>query len=297
MQENAYMNTEEASAYLHIRERKLYELVANGEIPCSKVTGKWLFPRAALDRWVESGLTMPGGMTAALPPPIIGGSHDPLLEWAVRQSGCGLALLPEGSEAGLARLARHEVVAAAVHLHGGGDSDETANIEAIVSDHALHDAVLIHLVRREQGLMVAPGNPLKLRDVAHAREAGARFGLRQKGAGAQLLLERLIARHDGAPADLVSPLNPFATGQHLAHAIRHGDIDCGIAARAVAATHGLDFIPLVWEYFDLAIRRRDFFEPGPQALFALLRTEEFRRQADYFTGYDYRDTGAVRVNR
>ena len=48
---NPYLNTEDAAAYLGIRERKLYELVANGAVPCSKVTGKWLFPRAALDRF------------------------------------------------------------------------------------------------------------------------------------------------------------------------------------------------------------------------------------------------------
>lgn len=297
MQEYAYLNTEQAADYLHIRERKLYELVANGEIPCSKVTGKWLFPRAALDRWVEAGLVSPDGLTRAAAPPIIGGSHDPLLEWAVRQSGCGLALLPEGSEAGLTRLTKNEVMAAAIHLHTGSGTDEQANIDAVKSNHALFDVVIIHLVKREQGLLVAPGNPLNLRDARHAHESGARFGLRQKGAGAQLLLERMIGAADGAPADLVSPLNPFATGQNLAHAIRHGDIDCGIATRSVAATHGLDFLPLVWEYFDLAIRRRDYFEPGPQALFALLRSPQFRKQADYFTGYDCAQTGTVRLNR
>lgn len=297
MQEKTYLNTEEAAEYLHIKERKLYELVANAEIPCSKVTGKWLFPRAALDRWIEAGLILPASMPAAAAPPIIGGSHDPLLEWAVRQSGCGMAMLAEGSESGLERLARHEVMAAAIHLHDGEEDDSSANINAVLAAHALHDAVLIHIVRREQGLLVAVGNPKGLRSLAHACATGARFGLRQKGAGAQRLLERLMMREGGAATDIVSALSPFATGQHLAHAIRSGDIDCGIATRSVAATHGLDFIPLAWEYFDLAIRRRNYFEPGPQALFALLRTPDFRRQADYFSGYDCAATGSVRVNR
>ena len=74
----AYLNTEEAAAYLGIKERKLYELVANGGVPCSKVTGKWLFPRLALDRWIEAGLTRPLGFAPVAPSPIIGGSHDPL---------------------------------------------------------------------------------------------------------------------------------------------------------------------------------------------------------------------------
>ncbi len=50
------LNTDEAAAYLRLSERKLYELVASGTIPCSKVTGRWLFPKAALDRWVAAGL-------------------------------------------------------------------------------------------------------------------------------------------------------------------------------------------------------------------------------------------------
>ncbi len=95
-----YLNTEDAAAYLGIRERKLYELVANGAVPCSKVTGKWLFPRAALDRWIEAGMAKPHGFVAQDAPPIVGGSHDPLLEWALRRSGSGLALLSVGSEAG-----------------------------------------------------------------------------------------------------------------------------------------------------------------------------------------------------
>jgi putative molybdopterin biosynthesis protein len=50
------LNTDEAAAYLRMSERKLYELVAAGSVPCSKVTGRWLFPKTALDRWVASGM-------------------------------------------------------------------------------------------------------------------------------------------------------------------------------------------------------------------------------------------------
>jgi excisionase family DNA binding protein len=95
------MTTDEAATYLRLSERKLYELVANGAVPCTKVTGKWLFPKAALDRWLASGLVTPAGLTLSPRPPLIGGSQDPLLDWALRDSGCGLASLPEGSEAGL----------------------------------------------------------------------------------------------------------------------------------------------------------------------------------------------------
>src|SRR5499427_951801 len=119
------LTTDEAATYLRLSERKLYELVANGAVPCTKVTGKWLFPKAALDRWLAAGLLTPA-LAHAPAPPIVGGSHDPLLEWALRESASGLASLPEGSEAGLRRLARGEVAAAAIHLHRLDGDDELA---------------------------------------------------------------------------------------------------------------------------------------------------------------------------
>ena len=125
-----YLSTDEAAAYLGLKARKLYDMATQGQVPCSKVTGKWLFPRAALDRWVESGLAahMP---SPAPPPAIIGGSHDPLLEWVARRSKSGLALLSIGSEAGLARLRRNELAMAAIHLHAL-DSDD-ANRDAVAA--------------------------------------------------------------------------------------------------------------------------------------------------------------------
>src|SRR5687768_13983295 len=144
------LTTSEAARYTRLGERKLYELVAGGAIPCTKVTGKWLFPREELDRWLRSGLTRPEGLSEADPPPIVGGSQDSLLEWALRESGSGLATLTEGSESGVRRLLRGEVVAAAIHYHSEID-DADANIAAVRASAAPHDAVLVGFARREQG--------------------------------------------------------------------------------------------------------------------------------------------------
>ncbi|QCI64225.1 helix-turn-helix transcriptional regulator [Phreatobacter stygius] len=295
MHENTYLTTDEAAAYLKLKGRKLYDLVAQGAVPCTKVTGKWLFPRAALDRWLAAGLARPAGFVAEPPPPIVGGSHDPLLEWAMRQSGSGLALLAEGSETGLDRLERNEVAAAAIHLHGATD-DDGANITGVAARSGLNDAVVIGFARREQGLVVAPGNPLKLEDLAGAVRAGARFALRQTGAGAQLLLAAMLDRLSVPPESLNSAAAPYPTGVDLALAIRSGEADCGIATSAVAATHGLGFLPVVWERFDLVLRRRSYFEPGPQKLLAFLRRPDFVRRAADFGGYDVSEAGQVRLN-
>lgn len=296
MQDDVYLTTEEAALYLRLKERKLYELVALGAIPCAKVTGRWLFPRAALDRWIAAGLSRPEGFIAETPPAIIGGSHDPLLEWAARQSGSGLALLAEGSETGLDRLERNEVAAAAIHLHGQG-GEEAANLAGVAARAGLHDAVVIAFCRREQGLLVAPGNPLGIGSLDDAARCAARVGLRPAGAGAQLLLDMLAARAGDGLGGLNRVATPYPTGPDLALALRGGEIDCGIATRAVADLHGTGFVPLLWERFDLVLRRRTFFEPAAQKLIALMRDASFGRRAAALGGYDVADAGAVRLNR
>ncbi|ANW04558.1 helix-turn-helix transcriptional regulator [Bradyrhizobium icense] len=289
------LTTDEAAEYLRLSERKLYELVANREVPCSKVTGRWLFPRTALDRWVSAGLIAPAALTQVAAPPIVGGSHDPLLEWALRESNCGLASLPEGSEQGLRRLTRGDVLVAAIHLHRLDGDDERANVETVADAPGLHDAVVLGFARREQGIMVASGNPLGLSDMASIATSRARMAQRPAGAGAQLLLLALLARARIALDDLKLAKPAFPTGPDIAQAIRAGRIDCGIATRSVAKSAGLDFLPLVWERFDLVMRQRDYFGKGPQALFDFIRGPGFHDRAGELGGYDVSDAGTVRL--
>lgn len=291
--QDIYLSSEQAAAYLGIKERKLYDLVAAERIPATKVTGKWLFPRAALDRWLEAGLFTPPGFAPQLPPMIMAGSQDPLLDWAARRSGSGLALLAEGSEAGLRHLARNEAAVAAIHLHRFDGDALPANVAAVKASPHLFDAVLIGFAEREQGLLSR--EPVASFDEAIAR--GLVFGVRQDGAGAQLLLQKLL-REAGPLADRVGMASPaYATGEDLAFAIHTGQADCGIATRAVAIKAGLHFVPLIWEAFDLVVRRRTYFEPAVQQFFAFLRTPEFHAQAEALGGYRTTSTGLVKLNR
>jgi putative molybdopterin biosynthesis protein len=289
------LTTDEAADYLRLSERKLYELVADRAVPCSKVTGRWLFARAALDRWVSAGLIAPAGLAQVSAPPIVGGSHDPLLEWGLRESNSGLASLPEGSEEGLRRLTQGEVMIAAIHLHRLDGDDEGANVDAVADAAGLHDAVVIAFAQREQGILVAPDNPLGLSDMASIAKSRARMAQRPAGAGAQLLLLALLARAGIALDDLKLAKPAFPTGPDIAQAIRADRIDCGIATRSVAKSAGLDFLPVTWERFDLVMRQRDYFMKGPQALFDFMRTSLLRDRAAELGGYDVSDTGAVRL--
>ncbi|MDQ6437686.1 helix-turn-helix transcriptional regulator [Mesorhizobium sp. LHD-90] len=285
------LTTSEAADYLRIGERKLYELVAEDRIPCSKVTGKWLFPRHELDRWVMAGLARPAGMIPPEPPPIVGGSQDDLLEWCLRQSGSGLASLAEGTEGGVMRLLRGEVAAAAIHFHGGAADP---NADAVRSMPRLHDAVLVGFARREQGLLLQPGNPRSLHSLADVLAAGARMAMRQPGAGAQMLLDVLLARA-GSDMKALNRLDPpCLTGPDLAAAVRTGQADCGIATRAAARAAGLDFVPLAWESFDLLMRQRTYFQPPLQALLHFLQRDGFARRAAELTGYDPHPAGQIR---
>jgi len=286
--------TAEAASYLRLKERKIYEMVAEGAVPCTKVTGRWLFPKAELDHWLASSVSRPAGMAPPERTPIVGGSHDPLLEWALRESGSGLATLAVGSEAGFSRFIAGETIAAAIHLHALEDPAADANVAAMMSRSDMPDAVMISFCRREQGFIVAPGNPLAITSVKDVIATRAHIALRPKGAGAQLLLLSLLHQAK-ATLDQLNAAEPVSpTGPDIAQAIRAGRADTGIATRGVANAAGLDFVPIAWEPFDLVMRQRDYFRPGLQALARFLRSDAFSARAAELDGYDLAETGAVR---
>ena len=128
------------------------------------------------------------------------------------------------------------------------------------------------------------------------------FGLRQvhggalhrASVGAQLLLLALLARAS-LSLDALAVVRPVCpTGADVGQAVRAGRVDCGVATRAIAHAAGLDFVPLTWEHFDLVLRQRDYFLPGPQALFKFVRTAALRERAKELAGYDVGDGGDVR---
>jgi len=286
--------TSEAAAYLRLKERKIYEMVAEGTVPCTKVTGRWLFPKAELDHWLASSITRPNGMTRPEPAPIIAGSHDPLLEWALRESGSGIATLAVGSEAGFQRFIAGETIAASMHLHALEDIEADANAAAMAARSDVQDAVMVAFCRREQGFLVAPGNPLKLNSIEDVIAKRARITMRPKGAGAQLLLVALLYRAQQSVDALVAanPISP--TGPDIAQAIRAGRADIGVATRAVADSAGLEFVSIVWEPFDLVMRQRDYFRPSLQSLLKYLHSDELKARAQEMGGYDLSGAGQVR---
>ncbi len=288
----ALMTTAEVAEYLRLKERTVYEMAGRQQIPCSRATGKLLFSRPLIDAWVEARTEIPEGVTLAVPR-IYAGSSEPLLEWALRQSGAGLAILVKGSRQGLEYIAAGEAMLAGTHLidavSGRYDMDR---VRALAPRR---DIVAIHWARRSQGLLVAASNPLGVTGLEDAAARKLRFARRVDGAGSQALLDFLLERA-GLDADALAFVEPAAESQEdLAGMIAAGAADCGIGIQA--ASRGLDFLPL-WpaEEFDLVMRRRDYFEPPIQALLAFTRTEAFRRHAGHLGGYDLAGLGEVRLN-
>jgi len=286
------MDTREVAAYLRLKERRIYDLVRANALPHVRATGKLLFPRDEVDAWLASKSASPRKARAAAPA-IVAGSHDPLLEWAARESGSGLAVLACGSRAGLDSLADGAASIAAMHwLDDGGEY----NIPLLRARMPEGDVVAIEWAQRTQGLVVAPGNPMKLAKVADLVKRKARVVMRQPASGSQRLLEHLAARANVAMQSLRIVGKPALAETDLAAAIRDGKADAGIAIEAAALAHGLAFVPLASERFDLVIRRRDYFDKTVQALLAFARTAEFREQAARLGGYDVAGTGRVVFN-
>jgi len=282
------MTTREVADYLRIKERKVYDLIRREEIPCARVSGKWLFPRDLIDRWVLQNVSS-GAVAAAPVPPVIAGSHDPLLEWAVRESGSSLAFLSGGSLNGMQRVAAGEAALCGAHLRDPETGDY--NIPWVERLLASSDVVVIAWAERQQGLVVGAGNPLGIREVSDLRK-GARVVQRQEGAGSRVLLEQLCAEA-GFEADSLTYAKAVArTEADLAAMIMDGRADAGLAV-AAAGMFRLDFVPLHRERFDLIIRRREFFEPPVQALLNFTRTPAFELRAGELGGYDVSAVGEV----
>lgn len=288
------MDTREVAAYLRLKERRIYDLVRANALPHVRATGKLLFPRAQIDAWLAAKSGAPAGNAVAAMPPIVAGTHDPLLEWAVRGSGSGLAVLACGSRAGLERFAAGAAIVAALHWLDRESGEY--NVPLVRARLPGGDAVVVEWAQRTQGLLLAPGNPLKIRTLADLVRKKARVVGRQPEAGSHQLFEHLMEKARIERSELRWTPRPALAETDVAAAVRDGRADAGIAIEAAARAHGLAFIPLVTERLDLLVRRRDYFEPGVQALLAFARSPDMREQAAALGGYDVSGTGRVVFN-
>ncbi len=286
------MNTREVAAFLHLKEHRIYDLVKRRAIPHVRATGKLLFPRESIEAWLAAKGETPS--RAAARPPIVAGSHDPLLEWSVRESRCGLAMLSIGSRAGVDALARAEATAAAAHWLDPATGEY--NVPLVREVLAGADIVVLEWARRTQGLLLREGNPHRIRSIADLGRKRLRVAGRQSQAGSHQLFAHLLAQAGVRAGDLDWLPRAAHAETELAAMIRDGHADVGFGIEAAARSSGIAFIPVANERLDLITSRRDAFEAPLQTLFAWARTPDFEMQATALGGYNVANTGRVVFN-
>ncbi len=295
-----YLTTRELAALLRVRERKVYDLVATGSLPVRRVTGKLLFPRREIHEWITGSADLAYAAAPAAPhavpldhhpPPVVmTGGHDPLLEWALRESRSGIACLMDGALDGLDRAGRGECIAVGLHVPEGDGWNA-----GVVEERFGHGPwVLVEWARRVRGLICRPDLPH--RPACLADTHGLTFQTRQKEAASELVLDRLLAAEGMSRADLTLAGTVARSETDLALAVAAGRADVGLGIAAAARLHTLDFVPLVEERFDLMVWRRAYFEPAFQKLAAFCREPAFHARAAELGGYDVSGFGRVHFN-
>ncbi|MEK9673425.1 MAG: helix-turn-helix transcriptional regulator [Rhodospirillaceae bacterium] len=298
-----YLTTQEVADLLRIKQRKVYDLVAKGQIPYSRAMGKLLFPKHQIDDWVAGGLTKgdkspaPAAETAtkARPsrarPNVFLGSHDPLLDWALRESRSGLATFFDGSGDGLDRFENLEGVATGLHTFD--PKAKEWNLPTVRDRFARAPVALVEFARRDRGLICRADRVDRFKTAADLR--GRLIVPRQKGAGSQTLLEHLLKDAKLGKDDYVMA-EPALTETDAAETVA-GDLgEVTLGLRAAADRLNLGFVLLMQERFDILVDRRAWFDPPMQKFLAFCRTDAFTRKANAMGGYDVSGLGAVRFN-
>jgi len=288
-----FMGVREVAAYLDIHEKKAYALAAEGVIPATKVTGKWLFPRDLVDQWMLES-THGGVLTDRL---IVAGSDDPLLYRAVMQlaaevqAGALVSYTNTGTQLGLSLLARRRADVCA--MHWGPANESQHRHVAVVRQYPPHrDWVVQRAYYREQGLILSPRLRAARHDARELFQAEVRWAMRQEGAGSQRFLREVLAQHAVDPSSLHATARAYSE-REAAALVAMDQADVAPGARAAATEFGLEFLPIGWEAYDLVLRRGVYFRHLFQTLIEQLQTTECRRWAQLLGGYDFRDSGKL----
>lgn len=281
-----FLTARELADLLRVKERRVYDLAAAGEVPCARVTGKLLFPREALRAWLEAAAEGPAAGVAR--PSVFLGSHDPLLDWALRESGAAIPSFFDGSADGLARFAAREGIAAGLHLR---DPVSGAWSVPAVAAGAGRGAVLVGFCTRRRGMLMPAGRGAPRLSAL----AGRRVIRRQSGSGAQALFAHVLAEAGLEPAAFPAA-GEARSEADAALAVAEGRAEAAFGLEALAAPYGLDFLPLLEEPFDLLVDRAAWFEPPMQRFLAFCASPAFDARAATMPGHDITAFGRVRWN-
>jgi putative molybdopterin biosynthesis protein len=199
--------------------------------------------------------------------------------WLEQSSGAALDLLANGH----------------VHVAGAHLYDEEAhefNVPFVRRRLPGRSMLIFNLARWEVGLVVAPGNPRQIRGARDLARRDVSFIRRQPGAAAQDLVDRLL-RREGLQAPSSSAHITARGHMEVARLVALGVADTGVALPSVARAHGLDFIPLGEERFDLVLSKELAGDARVVRLLETISGRGFLRELDSLGGHVTRDAGRL----
>jgi putative molybdopterin biosynthesis protein len=224
------------------------------------------------------------------------GSHDLVLDLAAsalraEDAMVTLASSNVGSLGGLVALRDGLCHIAGSHLLDPATGEYTVPYVDQVFGAAAAEVAIVRLVHREQGLLVAPGNPLGIGGIGDLTRPGLRYVNRQRGAGTRVLLDHELGKL-GIAADAVEGY-PREEPTHLAiaAAIAAGRADAGLGIMAAAKPFGLDFVPVTREPYDLVVAPGALDSPQLAPLWSLLRSDRFQAAVTDLGGYSAKEMG------
>jgi putative molybdopterin biosynthesis protein len=222
------------------------------------------------------------------------GSHDLVLDLAASALRADdpmvtLASSNVGSLGGLVALRDGLCHLAGSHLLDPATGAYTLPyVDRILGDA---DVRVVRLVHRDQGLMVAAGNPLGLTGMKDLAGAGVRYINRQRGAGTRMLLDHELARHQISPDGVDGYAREEHTHLAVAAAVAAGRGDAGLGILAAARAFGLDFVPVTREPYDLVVTATAMDSPLLAPLWALLASGRFQAAVTDLGGYSTDEMG------
>ena len=224
------------------------------------------------------------------------GSHDLVLDLAASALRADdplvtLASSNVGSLGGLVALRDGLCHIAGSHLLDPASGEYTLPYVDRVFGSSAPDVAVVRLVHREQGLMVAPGNPLRLGGIEDLTRPGVRYVNRQRGAGTRVLFDHRLAGLGIAPDAISGYAREEPTHLAVAAAIAAGRGDAGLGITAAARAFGLDLVPVTWEPYDLVIAPGALGSPLLKPLWALLHSDQFQAAVTDLGGYSAKEMG------
>jgi putative molybdopterin biosynthesis protein len=292
---------DEIASMLKISKHTVYEMIKRGDLAAFKVGNKMRIEESEFERYKTSMSASPSKaqdvpQTNTLNSLQLAGSHDFLVEQLVKyiaSEGTGFSITPSyiGSLEGLMMLYRGSADIAAVHLLD--PASQQYNLPFIRQLFVHEPITVMRLASREQGLIVAKGNPKKITGVKDLTRNDVTIVNRQKGAGTRFLLDSFLANENLEPAAIKGYENEEWNHLGAAAYISRGTADAAFGIKCAATQLGLDFIPLTKEQFDLVFRWTPENKAALEHLTDLIQLTNFKESLANLDGYDAEDFGKI----